>query len=220
MTARREAPAPGGPPGGRLHERLYGRHVMPSFVERTSWGTKEMTPYNKLFEDRIVFLGTQVDDTAANDVTAQLLALEGMDPDRPISIYINSPGGSLTAMLAIHDTMQYIKPEIETTCIGQAASAAAILLAGGTRGRRAALARSRILLHEPAVEGAIRGQSTDMEIAAREILRMREQMTLILAESTGRDPEEIGRDLDRERYLTAEEARDYGLIDDILTKRG
>ncbi|WP_395110119.1 ATP-dependent Clp protease proteolytic subunit [Actinomadura sp. SCN-SB] len=193
---------------------------MPSFVERTSWGTKEMTPYNKLFEDRIVFLGTQVDDTAANDVTAQLLALEGMDPDRPVSLYINSPGGSLTAMLAIHDTMQYIKPEIETTCIGQAASAAAILLAGGTRGRRAALVHSRILLHEPAVEGAIRGQSSDMEIAAREILRLREQMALILAEATGRDPAGIRRDLDRERYFTAEEAKEYGLIDEVLTKRG
>ncbi|MFD0852606.1 ATP-dependent Clp protease proteolytic subunit, partial [Actinomadura adrarensis] len=111
----------------------YGRYIMPSFVERTSWGTKEMTPYNKLFEDRIVFLGTPVDDTSANDVTAQMIALEGIDPDRPISLYINSPGGSLTAMLAIHDTMQYIKPEIETFCVGQAASAAAILLAAGAR---------------------------------------------------------------------------------------
>ncbi len=213
--------APHGVRGGAAGpEPPRARYVMPSFVERTSWGTKEMTPYNKLFEDRIVFLGTQVDDTAANDVTAQLLALEGMDPDRPVSLYINSPGGSLTAMLAIHDTMQYIKPEIETTCIGQAASAAAILLAGGTRGRRAALVHSRILLHEPAVEGAIRGQSSDMEIAAREILRLREQMALILAEATGRDPAGIRRDLDRERYFTAEEAKEYGLIDEVLTKRG
>jgi ATP-dependent Clp protease protease subunit len=213
MIGRNDAPAAG--PG-----RPEGRYILPSFVERTSWGTKEMTPYNKLFEDRIVFLGTPVDDTSANDVTAQLLALEGMDPDRPISIYINSPGGSLTAMLAIYDTMLYIKPEIETTCIGQAASAAAILLAAGTRGRRAALARSRILLHEPAMEGAIRGQSTDMEIAAREIMRLREQMAMILAEATGKDPERIHRDLDRERYFTAAEAKEYGLIDDVLTKRG
>ncbi|XVQ07640.1 ATP-dependent Clp protease proteolytic subunit [Spirillospora sp. CA-255316] len=200
--------------------RPQSRYVMPSFVERTSWGTKEMTPYNKLFEDRIVFLGTPVDDTSANDVTAQLLALEGMDPDRPISIYINSPGGSLTSMLAIHDTMRYIRPEIETTCVGQAASAAAILLAAGTKGRRSALARSRILLHEPSVEGAIRGQSSDMEIQAREILRLREQMELIVAEATGKDPDEVRRDLDRERYFTAEEAKEYGLIDEVLTTRG
>jgi ATP-dependent Clp endopeptidase proteolytic subunit ClpP len=197
-----------------------GRHVMPSFVERTSWGTKESTPYNKLFEDRIVFLGTPVDDTSANDITAQLLALEGMDPDRPVSLYINSPGGSVTAMLAIHDTMRYIRPQIETTCVGQAASAAAILLAAGTKGRRAALARSRILLHEPSMEGAFRGQSSDMEIAAREILRLRDQMTMILAGATGRDPGDIHRDLDRERYFTAEEAKEYGLIDDVLTTRG
>ncbi|MFI0356154.1 ATP-dependent Clp protease proteolytic subunit [Actinomadura sp. 9N407] len=200
--------------------RPQSRYIMPSFVERTSYGTKEMTPYNKLFEDRIVFLGTPVDDTSANDVTAQLLALEGIDPDRPISIYINSPGGSLTAMLAIHDTMQYIRPEIETTCVGQAASAAAILLAAGTKGRRAALAHSRILLHEPAVEGAMRGQSSDMEIQAREILRLRAQMERIVAEATGRDADEVRRDLDRERYFTAEEAKEYGLIDDVLTTRG
>jgi ATP-dependent Clp endopeptidase proteolytic subunit ClpP len=197
----------------------HSRYVTPSFIERTSWGTREMTPFNKLFEDRIVFLGTPVDDTSANDVTAQLIALEGMDPDRPVSLYINSPGGSLTSMLAIHDTMQYIKPEIETTCVGQAASAAAILLAAGTRGRRAALARSRILLHEPSLEGVVRGQSSDMEIAAREVLRLREQMTLILAESTGRDPDEVTRDLDRERYFTAEQAKEYGLIDQVLTTR-
>ena len=196
------------------------RYVTPSFVERTSWGTKEMTPYTKLFEERIVFLGTPVDDTAANDVTAQLLALEGMDPDRPISLYINSPGGSLTAMLAIFDTMQYIRPEIETTCVGQAASAAAVLLAAGAKGRRAALARSRILLHQPAVQGAVQGQSSDLEIQAREILRMREQMERIVAEATGRDPAEVRRDLDRDRYFTAEEAKEYGLVDEVLTTRG
>jgi ATP-dependent Clp protease protease subunit len=200
--------------------RPSSRHIMPSFVERTAWGTKETTPYNKLFEDRIVFLGTPVDDTSANDVTAQLLALEGMDPDRPISLYINSPGGSLTAMLAIHDTMAYIKPEIETTCLGQAASAAAILLAAGTKGRRAALAHSRILLHEPAVEGAMRGQSSDLAIQAAEIMRLRAQMERILAQAVGRDPDEVRRDLDRDRYFTAEEAREYGLIDDVLTTRG
>ncbi|MDL4776959.1 MULTISPECIES: ATP-dependent Clp protease proteolytic subunit [Thermomonosporaceae] len=194
------------------------RYILPSFVERTSYGTKESTPYNKLFEDRIVFLGTPVDDTSANDITVQLLALEGMDPDRPIYLYINSPGGSFTAMMAILDTMQYIKPEVETTCVGQAASAAAILLAAGKPGTRAALANARILLHEPAV-GTSRGQSSDLEIQAREILRLRAEMESILAEATGRDPETVRRDLDRERYFTAEEAREYGLIDEVLTSR-
>ncbi|MFD0690287.1 ATP-dependent Clp protease proteolytic subunit [Actinomadura fibrosa] len=198
--------------------RPAGRHVVPSFVERTSYGVKEMSPYNKLFEDRIVFLGTPVDDTAANDVTAQLLALEAMDPDRPIALYINSPGGSLTAMTAIHDTMRYIRPEIETTCVGQAGSAAAILLAAGTRGRRAALANARILLHEPSIDVS-RGQSSDLEIQAKEILRLRAQMEAIVAEATGHDTQTVRHDLDRERYFTAAEARDYGLIDDILTAR-
>ncbi|MEU5882924.1 ATP-dependent Clp protease proteolytic subunit [Spirillospora sp. NPDC047279] len=195
-----------------------GRYVLPSFVERTSYGIKEMNPYNKLFEDRIIFLGTPVDDTAANDVTAQMLALESMDPDRPISLYINSPGGSLTAMLAVHDTMCYIRPEIETTCVGQASSAAAILLAAGTKGRRAALVNSRILLQQPATD-VQRGQSSDMEIQAREIIRMRERMEEILAEATGRQLDEVARDIDRDRFLTAAEAREYGLIDDVLTTR-
>ncbi|GAA2592523.1 ATP-dependent Clp protease proteolytic subunit [Actinomadura fulvescens] len=195
-----------------------GRYVLPSFVERTSYGIKEMNPYNKLFEDRIVFLGTPVDDTAANDITAQLLALEGIDPDRPISLYINSPGGSLTSMLAVHDTMQYIRPEIETTCVGQASSAAAILLAAGTPGRRAALANSRILLQQPATD-VQRGQSSDLEIQAREIIRMRERMEEILAEATGRDLAEVAADIDRDRFFTAAEAREYGLIDEVLSSR-
>ncbi|GAA2166808.1 ATP-dependent Clp protease proteolytic subunit [Actinomadura napierensis] len=194
-------------------------HPVPSFVERTSYGVKETTPYNKLFEDRIVFLGAPVDDTTANDVTAQLLALEGMDPDRPIALYLNSPGGSLTAMMAICDTMRYIRPEIETTCVGQAGPAAAVLLAAGARGRRAALANARILLHEPAVE-ASRGNSSDLEIQAREVLRMRERTEAILAEATGRSPETVRRDLDRERHFTATQAKEYGLIDEVLTRRG
>ncbi|WP_067464935.1 ATP-dependent Clp protease proteolytic subunit [Actinomadura macra] len=198
--------------------RAEGRYVLPSFVERTSYGLKEMTPYNKLFEDRIIFLGTPVDDTSANDVTAQLIALEGMDPDRPIALYINSPGGSLTAMMAIHDTMQFIRPEIETTCVGQAGSAAAILLAAGAPGKRAALVRSRILLHEPAIEVS-RGQSSDLEIQAREVLRLREQTEAIVAEATGRDAATVRRDLDRDRFFTAAEAREYGLIDEVLTTR-
>jgi len=198
--------------------RNESRYVLPSFVERTSYGVKEMNPYNKLFEERIVFIGTPVDDTAANDVTAQLLALEGMDPDRPINLYINSPGGSLTAMLAIHDTMDYIRPEIETTCVGQAGSAAAILLAAGSPGKRAALVSSRILLQQPATD-VIRGQSSDMEIQAEEILRMRDRMEEILARATGRNAEEVRAVIERDRFFTAAEALEYGLIDHVLTSR-
>src|SRR3954453_2694995 len=151
---------------------VNNRYIVPSFVERTSYGTRSSDPYSKMFEDRIIFLGVQVDDTSANDVMAQLLTLEGMDPDRDITMYINSPGGSYTAMTAIFDTMQYVRPDIVTVCLGQAASAAAILLAGGTRGKRMALPNSRILIHQPALGGAVQGQGTDLEIQAREIMRM------------------------------------------------
>jgi ATP-dependent Clp protease protease subunit len=194
------------------------RYVLPSFVERTSYGVKEMDPYNKLFQDRIVFLGTAVDDIAANDVIAQLIALEGMDPDRGISIYINSPGGSMTAMMAIYDTIQFIRPTVETTCLGQAASAAAVLLAAGAPGKRAALLNSRILIHQPSAEAG-QGSSSDLEIQAREILRMRAAMENLLAHHTGRSVEEVRADIERDRFLTAEEARDYGLIDEIITSR-
>jgi ATP-dependent Clp protease protease subunit len=197
---------------------VQSRYVTPSYVERTSYGVKETNPYNKLFEERIIFLGAPVDDTSANDVIAQLIALEAMDPDRVISVYINSPGGSFTAMNAIYDTMQYIKPEIETTCIGQAASAAAILLAAGAPGKRAALANSRIVLHQPSMEGT-HGYSSDLEVQANEILRGRAQMEQILARHTGRDAREISRDIERDLYMTAQEAREYGLIDEILTSR-
>jgi ATP-dependent Clp protease protease subunit len=198
--------------------RPSGRYVLPSFVERTTYGVKEMTPYNKLFDDRIIFLGTPVDDTSANDVIAQLIALEGMDPDRTISIYINSPGGSMTAMMAIYDTMQFIKPSVETTCLGQAASAAAVLLAAGAPGKRAALLNSRILIHQPSTEGG-QGSSSDLEIQAREIMRMRSAMEEILARHTGRSEEQVRADIERDRFLTAEEAQDYGLIDEIITSR-
>ncbi|WP_018656381.1 ATP-dependent Clp protease proteolytic subunit [Actinomadura flavalba] len=199
-------------------DRPRARHVLPSFVERTSYGVKEMDPYNKLFEERIVFLGAPLDDTAAADVTVQLLALEGIDPDRPIHLYLNSPGGSLTAMLAVHDTMTYIRPPVETTCLGQAGSAAAVLLAAGRPGTRAALANARVLLHEPATD-VVRGASSDLEIQAAEILRQRAQTEDILAAATGRDTEQVRRDLHRHRYFTAEQARDYGLIDHVLTTR-
>jgi ATP-dependent Clp protease, protease subunit len=197
------------------------RYVLPSFVERTSYGIKEMNPYNKLFEERIIFLGVQIDDASANDVMAQLITLESLDPDRDITMYINSPGGSMTSMMAIYDTMQFVQPEIMTCCIGQAASAAAVILAAGAKGKRVALPNSRILIHQPATEGGY-GQSTDMEIQAREILRMRSQMEQILSKHSGRDEEEVRRDIERDKFLTAEDAKEYGLIDEVLTmiKRG
>jgi ATP-dependent Clp protease protease subunit len=192
------------------------RYVLPSFVERTSYGIKEMNPYNKLFEERIIFLGVQIDDASANDVMAQLITLESIDPDRDILIYINSPGGSVTSMMAIYDTMQYIQPEVQTVCIGQAASAAAVLLAAGTPGKRMALPNARILLHQPATEGGY-GQSSDLEIQAREILRMRSAMELIIATHSGRDVEHVRRDIERDKFFTAAEAKEYGLVDEVLT---
>jgi len=174
------------------------RYVLPSFVERTSYGVKEMNPYNKLFEERIIFLGVQIDDASANDVMAQLLTLEAIDPDREITMYINSPGGSMTSMMAIYDTMQFIQPDITTCCIGQAASAAAVLLAAGTKGKRMALPNARILIHQPATEGGY-GQSSDMEIQAREILRMRAAMEVILARHSGKDEEVVRRDIEEAR---------------------
>jgi ATP-dependent Clp protease protease subunit len=197
---------------------VSARYVLPSYVERTSYGVKEMNPYNKLFEERIVFVGTPVDDTLANDVIAQLIALEGIDADRTISLYINSPGGSLTAMTAIYDTMQFVKPDIETTCVGQAASAAAVLLAAGTPGKRAALPNSRIVIHQPSTEGGY-GQTSDMEIQAREIIRLRDQLETILARHSGRPVEQVRADIERDRFLTATEAKEYGLIDEIITSR-
>jgi ATP-dependent Clp protease protease subunit len=192
------------------------RYVLPSFVERTSYGIKEMNPYNKLFEERIIFLGVQIDDASANDVIAQLIALESMDPDRDITMYINSPGGSVTSMMAIYDTMQFVQPEIATVCIGQAASAAAVLLAAGTKGKRMALPNARILLHQPATEGGY-GQSSDLEIQAREILRMRTAMERIIATHSGRAEEQVRRDVERDKYFSAEEAKDYGIVDEVLT---
>ncbi|MFC6886057.1 MULTISPECIES: ATP-dependent Clp protease proteolytic subunit [Actinomadura] len=194
------------------------RYIIPSFVERTTYGVKEMNPYNKLFEERIIFLGVQIDDASANDVMAQLLTLESIDPDRDISIYINSPGGSFTAMTAIYDTMQFVKPDIQTVCIGQAASAAAVLLSAGTPGKRAALPHSRILIHQPATEGTY-GQASDIEIQAREILRIREQLELILARHSGKSIEDVRFDIERDKMLTADEAKEYGLVDDVFASR-
>jgi ATP-dependent Clp protease, protease subunit len=213
----REDPNVTSPTAGSARSRLAeSRYVLPSFVERTPYGIKEMNPYNKLFEERIIFLGVQIDDASANDVMAQLITLESIDPERDILLYINSPGGSMTSMMAIYDTMQYVKPEIQTFCLGQAASAAAVLLAAGTKGKRMALPNSRILIHQPAVESGY-GQSSDLEIQAREILRMRQAMEKVLARHTGRDEDEIRRDIERDKFFTAHEAKDYGLVDDVLT---
>lgn len=197
---------------------LQSRYILPSFVERTAYGVKESNPYNKLFEERIVFLGVQVDDASANDVMAQLLFLESDDPDREIQMYINSPGGSFTAMLAIYDTIQYVRPDVRTICLGQAASAAAVLLAAGTKGKRMALPNSRVLIHQPSVEG-IYGQVSDLEIQAAEVQRMRDLMESTLAKHTSRSKEQVRQDVDRDKILTAEQAVDYGLIDEVVPYR-
>ncbi|MCU1666445.1 MAG: ATP-dependent Clp protease proteolytic subunit [Pseudonocardia sp.] len=205
-------------PGGRAPQGAQSRYVLPSFVERTSYGVKESNPYNKLFEERIIFLGVQIDDASANDVMAQLLCLESADPDREISMYINSPGGSFTSLMAIYDTMQFIRPDIQTVCLGQAASAAAVLLAAGTPGRRLAVQNARILIHQPAVE-SIYGQVSDLEIQAAEISRMRRLLESTLAKHSGRTPEQVREDIERDKILTAEEAKDYGIVDEIIQSR-
>ena len=194
------------------------RYILPSFVEHSSYGAKESNPYNKLFEERIIFLGTQVDDAAANDIMAQLLVLEGLDPDRDITMYINSPGGSFTSLMAIYDTMQYVRPDVQTVCLGQAASAAAVLLAAGTPGKRAALPNARVLIHQPA-SGGVQGQVSDLEIQANEIERMRKLMETTLARHTGKTEEQIRIDTDRDKILDAEAAKDYGIIDQVFDYR-
>jgi ATP-dependent Clp protease protease subunit len=203
------------PPSGQ--QSPSSRYVLPSFVERTNYGMKESNPYNKLFEERIIFLGAPIDDVVANDVIAQLIVLESSDPDRDILIYINSPGGSFTALTAIYDTMNYVRPEIQTYCMGQAASAAAVLLAAGTKGKRFALQHSRILIHQPSGEG--QGQVTDLEIQANEILRMRGLLESILAEHTGQTEEQVKLDIERDRILTAQQAKDYGIVDTVIDSR-
>ncbi|MEV7212399.1 ATP-dependent Clp protease proteolytic subunit [Kitasatospora cineracea] len=198
--------------------RAEGRYIVPRFVERTSQGIREYDPYAKLFEERIIFLGSQVDDVSANDIMAQLICLESMDPDRDISLYINSPGGSFTALTAIYDTMQFVKPDIQTVCMGQAASAAAVILAAGTPGKRLALPNARVLIHQPYTETG-RGQVSDLEIQAKEIFRMREQLETMLAKHSSKDVEQVREDIERDKILTAEESLEYGLIDQIVSTR-
>ena len=196
---------------------IHNRYVLPTIEERTAYGYKRLDPYTKLFEERIIFLGQGIDDTVANDVMAQLLTLESMDPDRDIMMYINSPGGSFTALTAIYDTMQFVRPDVMTICLGQAASAAAVLLAGGTPGKRYALEHSRILIHQPYSEGG--GQGSDIEIQAREVLRMRELLEEMLAKHSKKSKEDIGKDIERDKILTSAEAVEYGLVDQILASR-
>jgi ATP-dependent Clp protease protease subunit len=193
--------------------------VLPQFEERTAYGFKRQDPYTKLFEDRIIFLGVQVDDASADDIMAQLLVLESQDPDRDITLYINSPGGSFTALTAIYDTMQYIKPQIQTVCLGQAASAAAVLLAAGAPGKRLALPNARVLIHQPAIEGGGYAQASDIEIHAAELIRMREWLEATIAHHSGQTEEQVRADIERDKILTADQAKDYGLVDQVLASR-
>ena len=200
-----------------LHQQTAPRaeYFIPQWEERTSYGVRRIDPFAKLFEDRIIFLGTPISDDIANAVMAQLLCLQWMDPDRDISIYINSPGGSFTALTAIYDTMRYLKPDMQTVCLGQAASAAAVLLAAGTKGKRLALPNSRILIHQPYTEGTY-GQASDIEIQANEILRMRSMLEEMIAQNTNKTVDQVSRDIERDKILTADQAIEYGLIDQIF----
>jgi len=198
-------------------QEITSRYVLPTIEEKTSYGYKRLDPYTKLFEERIIFVGQAIDDTVANDVMAQLLTLESMDPDRDIMMYINSPGGSFTALTAIYDTMQFIKPDVSTLCMGQAASMGALLLAAGAAGKRYALPNARIMIHQPT--GGFHGQASDVDIHAREILRMREDLNQILALHTKQTMKKIKVDTERDNFMSAAEAMRYGIIDKVLLKR-
>jgi len=192
-------------------------YTIPIVIEQTSRGERSFDIYSRLLKERIIFLGTPIDDGVANVVMAQLLHLESEDPDRDINMYINSPGGSFTALTAIYDTMQFVKPEIQTICMGQAASAAAVILAAGTKGKRLALEHARVLIHQPS--GGGEGQSSDIEIQAREILRMRDLLESMLARHTGKQESDIRKDIERDKILTAREAVEYGIIDEVVASR-
>lgn len=199
--------------------RPTARHVLPEFHERTSFGHRTMDPYSKLLEERIVFLGTQIDDTSANDVMAQFMYLEHQAPDRDIALYINSPGGSFSAMSAIYDTMQYVSCDVETTCLGQAGSSAAVLLAAGTPGKRSMLPGARVTIHQPSLPEPVQGQASDLAIQADELTRIRARLEELLVRHTGRSPEQVGADIERDKILDAQEALDYGLADQIIPSR-
>ena len=191
--------------------------LIPMVVEQTNRGERAYDIYSRLLRDNIIFIGTPIDDNVANLVTAQLLFLEAEDPEKDVQLYINSPGGSVTAGLAIYDTMQFIRPSVATICIGQAASAAALLLAAGTAGKRYALPNSRVLIHQPSM-GGLSGQATDIDIHAREILRMRANLNEIMAKHTGQGMEIIERDVERDFWMNAEQAQEYGMVDEIIFK--
>jgi ATP-dependent Clp protease protease subunit len=190
---------------------------VPYVTENTSRGERTYDIYSRLLKDRIIFLGTPIDDTVANLIMAQLLHLESDDPDKDVFLYINSPGGSITSLFAIYDTMNYIKPDVNTVCMGMAASAAAVILAGGTQGKRFALPHARIMLHQP--HGGAQGQATDIEIQAKLIVEMREQLNAILAEHSGQSLEKVEKDTERDYWMLAPAAKEYGIIDQVLTRR-
>jgi ATP-dependent Clp protease protease subunit len=198
-------------------QMTFENYLVPTVVEQTSRGERGYDIYSRLLKDRIIFLGTPIDDTVANLIMAQLLHLESEDPDKDIFIYINSPGGSITSLFAIYDTMQYIKPDVSTVCMGMAASAAAVILAGGAKGKRFGLPHSRVMLHQP--HGGAQGQATDIEIQAKLIMQMREQLNQILADHSGQSFEKVADDTDRDFWLLAEEAVEYGIIDSLLSRR-
>lgn len=208
------------PPAGAITDPPATGYLVPTVVESTSRGERAFDIYSRLLKDRIIFLGTPIDDAVANLVMAQLLHLESEDPDRDVNLYINSPGGSITSLFAIYDTIQYIKPDVSTVCMGMAASAAAVILAGGAKGKRFALPHARVMLHQP--QGGASGQATDIEIQARLIVQMREQLNRILAHHTGQEYEKLAQDTDRDFWMLAEEARAYGehgIVDAVLTSR-
>ena len=192
-------------------------YLVPTVVEQTNRGERAYDLYSRLLKENIIFLGTPIDDAVANLICAQMLHLESENPDKDINIYINSPGGDITALFAIYDTMSFVKPDISTICFGQATSAAAVLLAAGTKGKRLALPHTRVLLHQP--WGQAGGQATDIELAAREVLRMRRMLDEILAQHTGQPVEKVHKDTDRDYVMTAEEAREYGVIDEVISSR-
>ncbi|MFF8470531.1 ATP-dependent Clp protease proteolytic subunit [Streptomyces griseus] len=199
--------------------RPAARYVLPEFTERTATGTRTLDPYSKLLSERIVFLGSPIDDIAASDLIAQLMYLEHADPDRPLSLYINSPGGTFQAMAAVYDTMRFLTCEVETFCLGQAGSYAAALLAGGTKGHRHALPGARVVIQQPAMEEPMRGQPSDLEIHARELVRTREMFAAMLVRDTGRTAEQITADIERDTILDAEAALAHGLVDHVVANR-
>ena len=211
------SPDPAAQPTVAQHAAVIRNYLVPTVVEQTNRGERAYDLYSRLLKENIIFLGTPIDDTIANLICAQLIHLESDNPDKDINIYINSPGGDVTALFAIYDTMRFIKPDLSTICFGQAASAAAVLLAAGAPGKRLALPHARVLLHQP--WGQAGGQATDVELAAKEILRMRELLDEILARHTGQPVEKIHKDTDRDFVMSAEEAKEYGIIDDVISSR-